>query len=220
MTLLQAIIFDLDGVLVDTVESHYRSWKVLADQLQIPFSREDMNRFLGRRRRDCLVDLLSGHLVEAAQFEAYLTLKDDLYRADVDRMTSADLLPGVQSLIAAAREHGLKLGVASSSQNARIVLQRTGILDHIEAVADGTTVCRPKPAPDAFVWVAGALRVRPSAALVIEDSAAGIEAGRTAGAFVVGVGDAQLTAGAHLTVATLEQAQLADLIAHYAAFVR
>jgi beta-phosphoglucomutase len=98
---------------------------------------------------------------------------------------------------------------------ARAVLQKTGLLDYMDAIADGSTVARSKPAPDIFVWVAGALRVRPHQAIAIEDSRAGIEAARTAGMFVVGVGNSLLTDQAHLHVAHLSEGALAEFIRRF-----
>ncbi len=213
MTQPEAVIFDLDGVLADTVEYHYRAWQQIAALLDVPFDRAMMNQFRGRRRQDCLRDLLGERQLSDAEFERYMILKDDIYLQDVAQMTADSLLPGVLSFIAAAHEQGLKLGVASSSQSAKLVLEKTELLPYMAVVGDGTTVQRPKPAPDIFVWVAGALRVRPARAVVFEDSQAGVQAACTAGMFVVGVGEEDFRGRAHLCVAGLHDLQVADLLA-------
>lgn len=215
MTQPEAVIFDLDGVLADTVEFHYRAWKHIADILDVPFGPEDMNRLRGRQRRDCLLDLLSGRPVDEDEIARLMILKDEFYMADLEQMTPASLLPGVLDFVLAARKSRLRLGVASASMTARAVLQKTNLLAYMDAVADGSTVSRSKPAPDIFVWVAGALRVRPHQAIVFEDSRAGVEAARTAGMFVVGVGDGQLTSQAHFSVPSLRDVVLADLMERY-----
>lgn len=208
----EALIFDLDGVLADTIEYHYRAWKSIADRLDVPFGPEDMNRLRGRQRRDCLLDLLGDRTVDEAEIARLMILKDEFYLADLEQMTSASLLPGVLDLVLTAKKSHLRLGVASASMTARAVLQKTGLLDYMDAVADGSTVSRSKPAPDIFVWVAGALKVRPRRAIVFEDSRAGVEAARTAGMFVVGVGDGQLTQEAHVSVSSLREIVLSDLM--------
>ncbi len=217
MTQPEAIIFDLDGVLADTVEFHYRAWKRIADVMDVDFGPEDMNRLRGRQRRDCLLDLLSGRPVDEEQIARLMLLKDECYLADIEQMTQASLLPGVLDFVLTAKKHRLRLGVASASMTARAVLQKTGILDYMEAVADGSTVARSKPAPDIFVWVAGALRVRPNRAIVFEDSRAGVEAARTAGMFVVGVGSGELTEQAHYSVPGMQDVVLAELVGRYQA---
>src|SRR5690606_33014732 len=145
-----AVIFDLDGVLADTVEFHYRAWKHIADKLDVPFGPEDMNRLRGRQRRDCLLDLLNGRPVDEAEITRLMTLKEEFYMADLEQMTPASLLPGVLDFVLAAKKSRLRLGVASASMTARAVLQKTGLLAYMDAVADGSTVSRSKPAPDIF----------------------------------------------------------------------
>jgi beta-phosphoglucomutase len=213
----EAIIFDLDGVLADTIEFHYRAWKNIADMLDVPFGPEDMNRLRGRQRRDCLLDLLGDRPVDEEQIARLMILKDEFYLGDLEQMTSSSLLPGVLDLVLAAKKSRLRLGVASASMTARAVLQKTGLLDYMDAVADGSTVSRSKPAPDIFVWTAGALKVKPKSVIAFEDSRAGVEAARTAGMFVVGVGDGQLTREAHFSVPSLREVALADLMNRYQA---
>jgi beta-phosphoglucomutase len=217
VTAPEAIIFDLDGVLADTVEFHYRAWKHIADLLDVPFGPEDMNRLRGRQRRDCLLDLLHDRLVDEAEISRLMILKDEFYLADLEQMTPASLLPGVLEFVLAAKRNRLRLGVASASMTARAVLQKTGLLNYMDVVADGGTVARSKPAPDIFIWAAGALRVRPRCAIVFEDSQAGVEAARTAGMFVVGVGDGYLTAQAHFSVPSLRDVALDDLMRRFEA---
>lgn len=213
----EALIFDLDGVLADTIEFHYRAWKRIADMLDVPFGPEDMNRLRGRQRRDCLLDLLNGRPVDETQIARLMALKDEFYLADIEQMTPASLLPGVLDFVLAAKKKRLRLGVASASMTAHGVLQKTGLLDYMDVVADGSTVTRSKPKPDVFVWVAGALRVRPGQAIAFEDSRAGVEAARTAGMFVVGVGGGQLIREAHFIVPSLRDVELGDLIARFQA---
>jgi beta-phosphoglucomutase len=102
MTQPEALIFDLDGVLADTVEFHYRAWKRIADLLDVPFGPDDMNRMRGRQRRDCLLDLLNGRVVDEGEINHLMILKDEFYTADLEQMTAASLLPGVKDFVLAA----------------------------------------------------------------------------------------------------------------------
>ena len=107
---------------------------------------------------------------------------------------------------------GLKIGVASSSANAVHVLHRVGLFPLIDVVADGYTVQRSKPAPDIFLWVAGALNARPTEAIAFEDSQAGIEAAQMGGMFVVGVGDQPEAQQADLVVSQLNTMPLVAIL--------
>jgi beta-phosphoglucomutase len=104
------------------------------------------------------------------------------------------------------------LAVASSSYNARAVLEKLGLTSRFDVVADGPTVARAKPFPDIFVWAAGALRVHPSECIVFEDAEAGVIAGRDAGMVVVGVGEPAYLGRAHLVVPDLTAFDLAALL--------
>jgi beta-phosphoglucomutase len=211
----RAFIFDLDGVIVNTVDLHYRAWKHLFDDLGVPFTRRDMDQMRGVQRRDILLSYTSGF--NEAQIAACLAQKDHFYKRVLAEASREIMHAPVVDLIHAAKRRGLKVGVASSSVNARIVLESVQLLPLFDALADGNTVCRSKPAPDIFVWVAGALGVSPRDAVVVEDGSAGIEGARAAGMFVVGLDvdtDRPLTVppNLHLTMSTLSFRTIA---AHY-----
>lgn len=217
MTELTALIFDMDGVLVDTIDLHYRAWKQVADVAGVPFTRADMDRMRGKHRRDCLHQLLRGRPVSEAETARYFALKDDALQHELERLTPADVLPGVLDLLRAAKADGLRLAVASSSTQTFTVLRHTDLLPWFDAVAHADTVRRPKPKPDVFVWAAGALRVPVAEAVVFEDAAAGVEAARTCGMFVVGLGAPSLVEGADLILPGLEGLTLERLRAAFEA---
>jgi beta-phosphoglucomutase len=224
-----AIIFDLDGVLTETVELHYRSWQRLADDLGVPFSRERNEALRGRSRGDALRLLLGdwdevdgdqpgdtglkGRAARApATTEQLLELKNRYFLEQIERIDPSCLMPGARRLLEEARRRGAALGLASSSRNARLVCERLGILGLFGAFADGNTGLRPKPAPDLFLWVAGRLGLPPAACVVVEDAEAGVEAGLTGGFRVVGVGPVSRVARAHERAAALEDLSLDDLL--------
>lgn len=213
MAAIAALIFDLDGVLVNTVSLHFRAWAHLAERHGITFAQDDMPRLRGRQRRDCLLDLFAGRSLTEAEIAAYLEIKDHYYLDLLSQSTPADLLtPGAADLVEAARTRRLKLGVASSSANAVAVLRYVGLSDAMQAIADGTTVVRSKPAPDIFIWTAGALGVSPMRCLAFEDSHAGMAAAHQAGMFVVGIGE-QFSDQAHVMLPGFEALALDDILA-------
>ena len=208
-----AIIFDLDGVLVDTFDLHFHAWQQIAQDLGVQFDRLDMDRFRGRRRYDCLLDLLGEHRLSEPEIQALLERKDHLFLAELDTIEPDKvILPGAFEFVDAALSKKIPLGVASSSTNAKLLLEKTGLMTYMQAVADGSTVKRSKPAPDIFVWVAGALRARPKDVIVFEDSEVGITAAHTAGMIVVGVGDDAATMQPDMAVPNMRNLNFDDLI--------
>lgn len=209
----RGFIFDLDGVVVNTVELHYRAWKDLFDELGVPFERPAMDQFRGVHQREILLSLTEG--LDETQISLYLARKGSYYRRALMDSAPALVNPPVVSLLHAAKARGFCVGLASSSINARLVLTLVSLLETFDAVADGNTVCRFKPAPDIFVWVAGALNLSPADAVVIEDGAAGIEAARTAGMFTVGLGAAAAACAPDLPL-SMDNLSLDTVLEHYA----
>ncbi len=212
MLKISAFIFDLDGVITDTAEYHYRSWKRLADEEGLPFSREDNEALRGVSRRESLLRLLKGKVLPEAQMEAFMQRKNDYYRAFLANITPADLLGGVADFLAQTRAHGIKIGLGSASKNARDALNGLGIAAQFDAIGDGYSVSRTKPAPDLFVWVAGRLNVPPSEVVVFEDAEAGIAAAHECGMATVGIGDAERVSAADLILPNLEGVQVAEIL--------
>ncbi len=207
-----AFVFDLDGVITDTAEYHYRAWKRLADEESVPFTREDNEALRGVSRRQSLLLLLKGRVLPEDQMEAWMTRKNDYYRAFLHDVSPKDLLPGVDSFLSEAKARGLKLGIASASKNAKDVLNNLGILDLLDAVGDGYSVSNPKPAPDLFVWVAGRLDVTPVQTVVFEDAEAGVQAALAGGMYAVGLGPSSRVGKAHLVLPNLDGARVEDVL--------
>jgi beta-phosphoglucomutase len=212
---MQAIIFDMDGVLCATVEYHYLSWKTLAEEYDLPFSRAANEKLLGLTRRRSLEIILDGQTRPEAQIKAMLARKNDLYLQHVAQMSPADLLPGVRPLLEQAAAAGLGVGVASASRNTRVVLEKLGIAGLVGAVVDGNTLKRSKPHPEAFLRAAEALRAAPWQCLAIEDSAAGLQAALAAGMCVIGVGPPERLQAAWAVSRTLANVNLSGLEATF-----
>ena len=209
---IQAFIFDLDGVIADTTDLHYASWKRLAEEEGIPFDRTVNERLRGLTRPASLEIVLRGRKVSAARQEELLARKNRYYLALLQHMTPEDILPGVVPLLEEIRAAGWKLGVGSASRNARAVLHQLGLLDWFDAIADGHSVSRSKPAPDVFLAAARMLEVPPESCVVIEDAPAGIEAARAAGMKVVGVGPEARLGHADARFPSLEGVSLAMIL--------
>ena len=214
---IRAFIFDLDGVITDTAEYHYRAWKKLADAEGLPFTRADNDALRGVSRRESLRRLLNGREISEFTAEQWLARKNTYYLEYINQLTAADRLPGATAFLNAARGAGLKLGIASASKNARLVLGRLELMERFEVIGDGHSVAKPKPAPDLFAWVTEALQVRPWEAVVFEDAEAGIDAAMSAGCLTAGIGSAKVNhADIHLP-AGLEDADPSLIISQLVA---
>lgn len=189
---LQAVLFDLDGVLVDTAELHYRAWQNLADELGLPFDRRRNEAFRGVGRMECLDKLLGRHARTFAPEEKVLLAdrKNAHYLEAVSHLTSTDVAPGAPALIMQLRAAGLRLALVSASRNARRVLERLGITDWFDCIVDGSQVTRSKPDPQGFLRAAERLAILPQHCVVIEDADAGLQAARAGGMKAVAIAEA------------------------------
>lgn len=209
---IKGIIFDLDGVLTDTSELHYQAWKRLADELGVtvpPTLKDDVR---GLSRRASLDVVLGFRAIEESEAEALMERKNAYYVALIERLSPADVLPGVQELLHEIRATHLRTAVASASRNVATVLDRLQLTPFIDVVCDGASVMASKPAPDLFLHAAERLGLVPGRCLVIEDAAAGIEAARAAGMRVVGVGRPEQVGAADLVLPSLAGVHLTDLL--------
>lgn len=210
---IKGVIFDLDGVLTDTSEYHYRGWKQLADEEGIAFDRQANEAMRGLARRDSLLHLLGDRTVSEAELQAMMARKNSYYEAFIQDLSPADLLPGVLPLLEQLQAAGVKIAIGSSSKNAQLVTKLLGISDRIHAISDGYSVERHKPAPDVFLHAAMQLGLDPSECVVVEDAAAGVEAGLAAGMWVIGLGPVERFAAAHVIRDNLVDSSWAELLA-------
>lgn len=209
---IKAFIFDMDGVLTDTVEYHFRSWQQLADELNISFSRKDYEKLLGLSRPDSMKIFLQGYPTTDSEFQQLLKKKNEYFLQLIEHLSPANLLPGVSNLLSIIKRAGFKLAVASSSRNTQVILNRLEIASFFDAVSDSNTIQQAKPAPDLFLDAARSLGVLPQQCVVFEDSSAGVEAGLSAGMLVVGIGD-ELVCRAHLCYLTMSAVNLGQILA-------
>lgn len=211
--MIHAFIFDLDGVITDTAEYHYRAWKRLADDEGLPFSREENEALRGIPRRESLLLALKGRPYPEERLQEMMARKNAYYVDSIRQITPADLLPGARELLLEIRAGGYRAALGSASKNARTVLEHLGITALFDALSDGYSVERQKPAPDLFLHAAGQLGLLPHECVVVEDSAAGIEAARAGGFRVVGLGPLERVGGADVVLPGLEGVRLQALLA-------
>lgn len=208
---ITAFIFDLDGVITETSELHYQSWKRMADEEGLPFTREDNEQLRGVSRRDSLLRLLKGREMPEDKLQDLMRRKNDYYQDLMQNITRDNCLPGVLDFLTDARAKGIKMGIGSASRNARPVLEKLGLVDMFPVIGDGYSVSNPKPSPDLFVWVAGGLGALVHQTVVFEDAEAGIDAAKTAGCKTVGIGTANVD-HADIVIAGLHETTVEDIL--------
>ncbi|UQD51126.1 beta-phosphoglucomutase [Bacillus methanolicus] len=189
---LQAVIFDLDGVITDTAEYHYLAWKALAEDLGISFTREFNEELKGVSRMDSLEKILarSGKQQDFSneEKEKLADQKNRHYLTLIKNITPSDILPGVKEFISDLKTRGIKLGLASASKNAFQVMELLGIKDQFDAIVDAREIKKGKPDPEIFLAAGKLLHVEPDECIGIEDASAGVESIKRAGMFAVAIG--------------------------------
>ncbi len=209
----KAIIFDLDGVLTDTSEYHYKAWKRLADEEGIPFTHQENDEYLrGVSRRESLMYIIRGRNYSEAQIQEMMDRKNRYYNEMIQSMSPQDLVTGGRDLLSEIRNAGIKVAIASGSKNCRLVLERLDIISYFDGIADGYSVVNSKPAPDLFVYAAGLVQVPTPDCLGVEDADAGIEAIKTAGMQALGIGPKERFHRADKVLPTLASLHLADVL--------
>lgn len=203
---IQAIIFDLDGVLLSTDKYHYIAWKALADELGIPFCEKDNEAFRGVSRMDCMEILLSKKkslVLTEEQKVAYANQKNDSYRKLLETLSPSFIEDEVRATLEALRKKGYRLAVGSSSKNSKYILNRTALTEAFDAIVDGNDISRSKPDPEVFLKAAEQLGADPCCCAVIEDAEAGLAAAVAGGMMPIAIGEARGSQLAKLSVECL-----------------
>ena len=177
--MLEAVIFDMDGVLVDSYHAHFESWKALAASDGVAFDEARFAATFGRTSRDIILRLWPGP-PDAVAVRALDDRKEALYREIVGRDFPA--MDGARELLTSLRAAGVALAVGSSGppENVELAVERLGG-EFFAATVTGRDVERGKPDPQVFLLAAERLGVAPQACLVIEDAPDGVEAAHAAG---------------------------------------
>jgi beta-phosphoglucomutase len=184
------VIFDLDGVITDTAEHHFRAWQRLAAEIALPFDRELNERLKGVSRIESLEIILeNAGRTESLQDRVRLADRKNAYfRELIEGITPADLLPGIGNLLADLRARGVKTAIASMSHNVLDVVRRLSIESLVDVIVDPAALVKGKPDPEIFLAAAEQLGLRFEDCVGIEDARAGIEAIKAARMVAVGVG--------------------------------
>ncbi len=212
-TIIKGLLFDLDGVLVDTAVYHYQAWLRLAKTMGFEFTEKQNEELKGISRMDSLDKILGwGNVIktETEKLE-WATLKNDWYVKMINKMTPAEVLPGVLAFLQSAKKAGYKMALGSASKNSAIILENTNIAHFFDAIVDGNSVSKSKPDPEVFLKGAKLLNILPAECVVFEDAAAGIEAAKRGGMKAIGIGDDIVLSQADKVISGLDKLTLEDL---------
>lgn len=192
----RAAIFDLDGVLTSTSARHEQSWREAAERFGFPVTAESLRATRSVPRASSLTALLehAGITLAPPVHEAVMSFKNSRYRELIANLQPSDAFPGAHRTLMDCRALGLRIAVASASQNASVVLKRLDLLELIDYVADSRLV-PPKPSAAIYGLACHGVGARPGDAICVEDGAPMIANLRAAGLYTVGIGPVGL--GAH-----------------------
>jgi len=213
MTKIEACLFDLDGVIVDTAKYHYLAWRRLANELGFDFTQEHNESLKGVSRMESLKILLQvgGLTVDETSKIEMAERKNNWYCEYISKMTPDEILPGAKEFLEELRHKGIKIALGSASKNAMTILNNVNLVNHFDAIIDGTKTSNAKPNPEVFLLGAKELNVLPSECVVFEDARSGIEAATNAGMYSVGIGDPLVLNKANIVVSSLKEMTLEKL---------
>jgi len=209
---IKGFIFDLDGVITDTAEYHYKSWQSLADEEGLFFNREINEQLRGVSRMDSLEIILDGKELPEKTKKEWTDRKNSYYQEYLEEITKENILDDMEAKLNNLKKRGYKIAVASSSRNARKVLKNLQISDMFDTISDGNSVENAKPAPDLFLHTAEKLDLKPEECVVLEDAESGVEAALAAEMKAVGVGPQERVGKAHLVYETVDAVDIEEII--------
>lgn len=188
----KAVIFDMDGVLVETNFLHYSSWKNTFDQYGIPFDENDYQEFLGLSRNsqmELIVKKKNLDLDLATQ-ERIMYEKNILFQRQLSNWNHTNVSDDVWEVVKELKKRSVKMALASSSANARLIMKKTGLLCYFDYISDVEKVKQAKPDPEIFLKAWEGLGFDKKECLIVEDAPNGIEAALAAGIDVCGLSTA------------------------------
>ncbi|HVW01435.1 MAG TPA: HAD family phosphatase [Planctomycetaceae bacterium] len=182
-----AVIFDMDGVLVDSYAAHFQSWRDAVEAEGLQITQEQFARTFGRTSREIIAELWGGDLFTPAKLEEFDRRKEAAYREIVAENFPA--MDGARELIEALHESGFRLAIGSSGppENVALALDRLGVARLFDGRVTGKDVQRGKPDPQVFLLAAERIGIPPAGCAVIEDAPVGVTAANRAGMTSIGL---------------------------------
>ncbi|HRG10189.1 MAG TPA: beta-phosphoglucomutase [Cyclobacteriaceae bacterium] len=211
--MIEAVIFDLDGVIVDTAHYHYIAWKRLASEFGITLTpaHNELLKGVSRMRSLEIVLSLGNIQLSDSEKEALADKKNKWFIEYIESVRPEEIFPGVREMLVDCRKKNLKVALASSSKNAPRVIELLGVANLFDTMVDGTMITHTKPDPEIFLLAAKRLGVSADKCVVFEDAEAGVEAALAAGMKCVGVGSPEQLGKANIIVKQTADFNLSNL---------
>jgi len=196
---IKGLIFDLDGVLIDTAKYHFRSWIKLADTLGFTLNDKIEEQLKGISRMNSLEIVLKQGNITCSEEEKIkmAAQKNDWYLESLSDVDDKVILDGVIPFIEYSAAKNIPMAVGSASKNASFLLEKLGMTHYFKSIVDGNMVRKTKPDPEVFINAARNLQLREEHCMIFEDSNKGIQAALTGGFQVIGIGKRENLAEAH-----------------------
>lgn len=190
----KGVIFDLDGVIVDTAKYHFLAWKKLANSLGFEFTESHNELLKGVSRIRSLEILLKTGNVTLSDTEKQKVLisKNTRYLGYIEKMGADEILPGVLKVLDYLDQNKVNYVLGSASKNAELILKQVNLHHRFFGIVDGNDVSKAKPDPEVFLIGAKKLNLAPKNCIVFEDAIAGVEAAKIANMTAIGIGDKEI----------------------------
>ncbi|UTR15934.1 beta-phosphoglucomutase [Salipaludibacillus sp. LMS25] len=198
----RGLIFDLDGVIVDTAKYHYLAWKEIAKELGINLTLEDNECLKGVSRTKSFEIILEigGVIITKESFQKYCEWKNEIYISYIQDMTNDDVLPGVKEFLIESKKKEYSLAIGSASKNAMLILEKLHLTSIFDVIIDGNRVSKAKPNSEVFIKGAEEMGLAYEDCIVFEDATAGVEAAHNCGMRAIGIGSKGALPNADLVI--------------------
>jgi beta-phosphoglucomutase len=183
---IRALIFDMDGVIVDSNPVHRDAWVAYNLRFGIETTEAMHQRMYGKRNDQIVVDFYGAGLSSEEVFR-HGANKEALYREMIKPLLPRAFVPGLAAFIERHKDLAIGIGTNAEPPNVKFILEESGLGNYFQAIVDGHQVKNAKPAPDIYLEVARRLAIAPEHCVVFEDSFSGVAAALAAGMRVVGV---------------------------------
>ena len=211
---LPTFIFDLDGVITDTGNQHFESWKKVCKSLNYNLTHKKNRELKGVSRIKSLKKI--GNWADLKftkqKFNELLIQKNKIYLEKISQINNSDIIDGVYDFITNAKKHNHLIALYSSSKNANFILEKLKIKTLFDAIVDGNNVKKSKPDPEGFLIAAKLTNTNPLDCVVFEDSQAGITAANLVNMKTIGIGKLNELKDANRVYEKFNQINLQELI--------
>ena len=211
---LPTFIFDLDGVITDTGNQHFESWKKVCKSLNYNLTHKKNRELKGVSRIKSLKKI--GNWADLKftkqKFNELLIQKNKIYLEKISKINNSDIIDGVYDFITNAKKHNHLIALYSSSKNANFILEKLKIKTLFDAIVDGNNVKKSKPNPEGFLLAAELTNTNPLDCVVFEDSQAGITAANLVNMKTIGIGKLNELKDANRVYEKFNQINLQELI--------